>query len=708
MNISARSFRLIIGASTALSTSLLCAAALADDTGESEGPDVEELVILSAPLGTSLSEATTGTTILGRDSILDQLDGQIGQTLLNQPGISASSFGPGASRPIIRGLGGDRTRILINGLGTFDVSTTSPDHPVAIDTSNAVRVEIIRGPGALQFGPNGIGGVINVFDGRIPLEKPEGGYDLDLIGSFSTVDEGFQISGRTDIAVTKNFIVHFDGNFRDSQDIEIDGFASVDPGPDDEFGVVPNTFTETVSASAGGTYFFDWGFIGASFNYQDGVFGIPPGLEPDVPEDGIPLDFGEDEEGEEEEEEEGPVGIDFDQIRFDLIGEVNADFLIFETAKLKFGYGDYEHVEFEVESGEGETFFFNNEYELGTQVIQKPVDNFLGGTLRGAFGANFRNRDFAALGPEEFVPENTQFQFGFSVFQQLDLEPLLFEFAARYDRQRSETDDLLFTGEAFETNFNTYSLSGSAHYHFQDRYVLTLNLSRTERAPNPEELFSFGPQESTQNFTIGDAGLDSEKAFNAEIGFKKTLGRGQFDVNLFYNNFDGFIAFTPTGEVGDGLPVFAFVQEDAFFFGVEFGADFTVFEREQDKFTLDAVVDYVIAEETEGDENDPLPFIPPLRAAFGGTYERDYFTLNAQVQFVDDQFRTAAFEDPTDGYIFFNAGLTFRPFKRERNIAIQVRGRNLTNSLARVSTSILNEISALPGRDVRISLRVGF
>ncbi|MGH6706468.1 MAG: TonB-dependent receptor plug domain-containing protein, partial [Sphingomicrobium sp.] len=118
--------------------------------------------------------------VLGGVSVLDGADltqairPSIGDTLTRLPGVSASSFGPTASRPILRGLSGDRIRLLTDGIGSFDVSSSSADHAAAINPLTAERIEVLRGPAALPFGSSAIGGVVNVIDSRIPrqAEKP--------------------------------------------------------------------------------------------------------------------------------------------------------------------------------------------------------------------------------------------------------------------------------------------------------------------------------------------------------------------------------------------------------------------------------------------------------------------------------------------------------------------------------------------------------
>ncbi len=103
-----------------------------------------------------------------KEELTREIRPSIGETLASQPGVTASSFGPTASRPILRGLQGERVRILSDGIGSLDLSSSDPDHAVTINPLTAERIEVLRGPSALLFGSSAIGGVVNVIDTRIP------------------------------------------------------------------------------------------------------------------------------------------------------------------------------------------------------------------------------------------------------------------------------------------------------------------------------------------------------------------------------------------------------------------------------------------------------------------------------------------------------------------------------------------------------------
>jgi len=104
----------------------------------------------------------------------------LGETLQAELGIQSSYFGPGAGRPIIRGLGGERLRVLEDGLGTLDASDISDDHAVSAEPLLIDSIEVLRGPATLLYGSAASAGVINVIDNRIPEERQSfsGAYEV--------------------------------------------------------------------------------------------------------------------------------------------------------------------------------------------------------------------------------------------------------------------------------------------------------------------------------------------------------------------------------------------------------------------------------------------------------------------------------------------------------------------------------------------------
>ena len=655
---------------------------------------LDEIVVTGSPLITSVDEAITGLSVLSGEDLANRLAGTIGETLKSEPGVSSTFFGAGASRPIIRGQGGDRVRVLTNGIGSIDASSASPDHAVAAEPAQAERIEVLRGASLLRYGSSGSGGIINVIDGRIPTEVPDGIDGTVRVGA-STVDNGFDVAGSVDIAATDKLVLHLDGTFRDTSDYDIPGFAESalfreleeaeggEEGEEEEeeaFGTLENSQTETSSFTGGLSYIGDNGFIGFAVHKFDSDYGIPGGHEE-----------GEEEGGEGEEEEE-QVTIDLDQTRFDLNAAINLDGVI-EKIQFFGGYADYEHTEFEA-PGEVGTVFENEGYEGRLEAIQAEQNGW-----SAAYGIQIRNRDFSAIGEEAFVPPTETDQYGFYTFQEKEFGNGHLEGAARYERTE-QTNSV--TEE--DISFDLFSLSAGGDIHLTEALRFGGTLFRTERAPTTEELFSNGPHLATGQFERGDVELGEETATGAELALRYRAEGHFLTVNAFYTDYDDYIFEQQLDEEEDGLPVFQFVGEDASFkgFEVQGGADVTRIGTFD--IGVDALAEYVRAKTDDGD----LPRIPPFSILAGIEAKTDYLNLRAEIDYAASQKKIDSFELPTESYTLVNLFTTWTPEILDDNISVSASILNLFDEDARQHTSFLKDTVPLPGRNFRVALTASF
>ena len=696
---------------------------------ESQHVDLDQIIVTGSPIGRRLGETLSGTTVLTGEELAEELGSSLGETLRNQPGITSSFFGAGASRPIIRGLGGDRVRVLEDGIGSFDAAQTSPDHAVPIEPALAERIEIFRGPSSLLYGSSASGGVVNTVTGKIPEAAPEDGFDGAVRYGYSTAANANETAAGFN-AAAGNFVLHGEGFYRDAGNYEIDGLngsqvlidaleaAAAEQGetfdPDERFedGFVPNSDLETYGGAGGFSYLFDNGsydgFFGASFSILDSNYGLPEGI---LTAEDLEGEEEEGEEGEEEGEEAG-IRIDLEILRYDVKGEINGDLGPFEKLRLRAGYGDYRH--FELEGDEIGTAFENDEVEGRLELVGKPF-NFASGEVRTAVGVQGRYRDFSAVGAEAFVPPSEQTQIGVFGLSELRRGNLLFDLAARYEYVENETGSFIDDEDAIpvavSNTFDAISVSGGVGWQATENVFLGLSAFRTERAPSLEEQFSFGPHLATQSFEVGDAELGEETARGVELTLRGEAGPFTAVINGFYTNYDDFIFEQETGGILDGLPVFAFVAADTEFrgFEIEVDADLATIDTFVGPMRLAArgQADYVRAT-SSGLLDQDQPRIPPLSTLFGLSATSDLVSLKGEVEYVTAQDNIAAFELPTDSYVFVNAFIAVRPFEANRGITFEVRARNLNDAEGRVHSSFLKDTTPLPGRDIRFAVRAAF
>lgn len=672
----------------------------AQETGQQaihdHGHNTDVVLVSAAPHKKSRFDVMQGSNVLADDQLQKSLEATIGETLTNLPGVSSTAFGAGASRPIIRGLGGDRIRVLINGIGSIDASSTSPDHAVAGDPLTAERIEILRGASTLLYGNNAVGGVVNIIDNRIPFFVPENGASGRARLSVDSVSNDRSGGGAVDFAVTDNFVVHVDGYFRRTGDYSIPGYAesaalraqeeAEEEGEEGEeheeqFGSVENSDVDNKGGTFGAGWIGENFNFGMSFNINESNYGVP----------GHAHEEGEEEEEEEEEEE--IVRINLDQKRFDLKGDLQQDFLIFEETRLRFGYADYKHIE--LEGDELGTTFANKGWEGRLEFVQQERGN-----LHGSMGIQIRDRDFSAIGEEAFVAPNDTFQWGVFAVEEIDLDPVTLEFGGRFDRQTTENKAL-----NVKRSFNNVSLSAGAAFHPTENDLIGISLSRSERAPTAEELYSNGPHIATNAFEVGDINLDTEKAVSAELTFKRNMGRFSGSVNLYHTWYQDFIYQDESGAEVEGLNLLQYRAQDAKFYGAEVEMGYTLIEEENYGVILTATGDFVHARFNNG---SVIPRIPAASGSVGVEYQSAYFDAGTVVRHVASRTNTAAGVLPTDDYTTIDASVTWRPFGDQQDLNVRFQALNLTNAERRQHASFLKDLVPLPGRNFRLSVNYGF
>ena len=673
-------------------------------------------VIVTAPVAQSERDVLQGTSVLSGEALTRQLRPTIGETLARLPGVSATSFGPSASRPILRGFQGERIRVLTDGIGSIDVSNTSVDHAVIIDPLLAERIEVLRGPSALLFGSSAVGGVVNVVDTRIPRTMPEKGYRLNTTATYGSASDERTIGGAGDVAVGRHLVLHADGSYLKSGDLRTgDGYLLAPaaraaalsqvglPQDTDEpidFAAsaalrdrLPNTAARTWTAGAGAAIITDTGNLGVSYSHYDSLYGVPIRFATAV--------------GQEQEAPRLSVV----QNRVDLRGEVQTGGDILDRIRLRVGHANYRHFELE-EDGSIGTAFYNNGTEGRLEIVQ--ADH---GGWKGASGVQYFNRLFNVVGDEAFLPRNETNQTGLFTLQQYDGGAFKAEGGLRYEftdaTAKTPADDLrFFRGRR---NFEALSASLGGSYGLTDAVRVGVNVSHTERAPSAEELFANGGHAGTQAYELGNPDFALEKSW----GFEGTLhahGDGfSLDASAYYNTFKNYIsenqvaqsvceaAAAPSGREVD-LPCFQYQQADARYYGLEIDGSARLATIGGYTLNADALGDYVHATIVD---SGPVPRIPPMRVLGGIEAQGDKTNGRIEIEHVFEQDRVAAFETPTDGYTMVNATLGFSPFGRDSKTSVLLSANNIFDVLARRHASFLKDFAPLAGRDIRVTLKVG-
>jgi iron complex outermembrane recepter protein len=638
--------------------------------------------------------------ILGGVSVVDEaelnrsLKPNIGDTLAKLPGVSATSFGPKASAPVLRGLQGDRIRVLTDGIGTLDMSTIGPDHEVSINPITAERIEVLRGPAALLFGSSAIGGVVNVIDTRIPRHLPEHAVGADAILQYGTAANERSGNVSLDVPLGGHFVLHADGNASRTDDLHIGGFvlskalreealASADPNVRalaDLKDKLPHSQSRSTEGAVG-------------FAYVDGDLNVGVSVTRHTSRYQIPIRYSL--TGEEPEQ---PT-LDPRQTRYDARAEIPLGGFISQI-RARGGYSQYHHDELNAE-GEIETSFFSNGGEGRLELIQSEKSGW-GGTS----GVQYLNRDARIRGDEKFLPDSRQKQAGLFTLQTYVTGPFRFEGGARieFSKLTAQEDAQLGTPDRSDS-FTSLSGSLGGQYELAPGWRAGLSLSHSERAPAVDELFANGPHGGSEAFEVGNPSLNPEKSNSIEFSLHHTRGPVHLTGNLYYSRFSNFIFQAPTGGEQDGLPVFQFLQGKANYAGFELQGDAKLGHALGIDWGGELQGDAVRA----ADRNfGPAPLIPPLRVLGALTGSRGQFDGRVEVERAFAHNRAAPNETDTPGYTMVNASLDYHPFAANPQLTLSLVGNNLFDVDARRSTSLLKDFAPLAGRDIRLSARVNF
>lgn len=704
---------------------------------------IENIVITAGLFNRSLLESSIPASVISKDELSRMQTASLGETLKNEPGIHSSYFGPASSSPVIRGMDGPRVKIVQNGLDTGDASRVGPDHAVATETATATQVEVLRGPATLLYGSGAIGGVVNVVDQRIPTQKVDG-LEGNLDARHESVADGKTFS----IDLTGgsgNFAWHFDAFDRDNDDYDIPGEAELESDDhdeehedhdehdhdehdehDEESGTLAGSSVDAKGYTFGTSYITDKGYLGVSFGRLESYYGIP----------GHAHHHEEDEEEHEEHSESAVEGTfaDLEQDRVQLIGSLNSPFAYFTKADIKLAYTDYQHQE--IEDGELGTSFKNDSLVGRLELFHTPINEW-----QGVLGLQYSSSDFEAVGDEAFTPPVETDSIALFLLEEKRFGDVTINLGARVEKVDLTPDDQTLPS----LDYTPVSFSAGGIWQMGTGYSLALSLAHSERAPSASELYANGEHISTQNFEVGGIyeleahddhfhleqgeGLDKETANNLDITLRKFGGSWGATFSIFYNQVDDYIFQQNTGfvfegehdhhdedeheeheehhdeeehhEHEEGLPVYAFAQQDATLYGFEAELNIPL----HDLVKLDIFADY-----TRGklDQGGYIPRMPPLRFGAALNAELDNWHLDLSATRYAKQTKVAEQETETKGYVLVDASVNYYLDAGDGQLNFYLKASNLFDKEARVHNSFLKDRAPLPGRNLVLGVNYSF
>jgi iron complex outermembrane receptor protein len=659
-------------------------------------------MIVSAPFIESVEDSSHPITLLKGDELRNKVGSTLGETLQNELGVTNQSFGSGVGIPVIRGQSGSRVKVLQNSLGNNDASSLSADHATGVDPIIAERIEVLRGPSTLLYGSGAMGGIVNVIDNRIPetlFDKAIGGAGEQRYDSATDeTSSALKLEGGKD-----HFAYHVDGFYRDAGNTSIGGMAideararqhdpSFNAVPAGELqnsdGFIDNTQTRTRGGSAGFSMIGDSGLAGAAINQLEKNYGIPP-----------------DGHGET------PVHVEMKQTKYDFKSQLNNPFAFVEKAKLKFGYTDYAHTEFD--GNIAGTTFLNQTYESRFELEHTPLIQ----NNKGILGFQSSNGEFVGLGEEgKIVPKSNIDTYGLFNVESLKAGAMTYEMGGRIESTQITPD-----GRA-DVSYIPLSGSLSASWDVNSQNKLGLAFTHSQRAPQIQELFSDGFHHATRSYEIGNANLKKELSNNLDLSYQFDASWVKADLSLFHNWVSDYIYqqrdaaqlfnaedgefIANDSDCAECFPLLHSQQKAAIFKGFEAKTVFPLMDNKLGLVDLTLFGDY-----TRGtfDNGGDVPRMPPLRYGVQVSYDKNEWSSNVRLTRGEAQTNAGENETTTPAYLLLNLGTQYKiAHFAQSDILLFAKGKNLLDENIRSSVSYLRNFSPEMGRSAEVGIRVSY
>jgi iron complex outermembrane recepter protein len=643
-------------------------------------------------------------------ALAQRLGSTLGETLDNLPGIANSSFGPNVGRPTIRGMDGDRIRILQNSGANLDVSGLSFDHAVPIDPLTTERIEILRGPATLLYGGSAIGGVVNVIDNRIARERAfdsKGGVmgkaEVRAGGAANERSTGAMVETGTD-----KFAIHVDAFDRRTQNLKVPKNMSCESGVNSV--KVCNSASNTKGGAVGGTLLFDRGYLGLSTSEYKSTYGTVA---------------------------EEYVTIGMVRRHHALEGKLRDVGEWFQDVKFQGGYTNYSHTEYT--SNDAGPKFDTNGADIRLEARQRSISLGNGLQLEGMLGFQRENNNLGASGDEKFIPSSRTQSTALFTYQALKTSWGQWSAGARTERVSVQSLESIESISAQTKTFNPTSFAIGVLRNLrsgekQDGWQLTSNISSSQRAPKDYELFAYGVHAATSTYEIGSPNIALEKATQLDAGGEWKNGVHKFGLTAFTSNFSNYISLQASGSKYEDTgttpstfyPIYNFQGVRARLMGLESHAKLRMVGGQQALLSNDAQRGAVDLE-LRGDmvraddltNGRPMPRIAPMRLGADALWSKNAWGARFGFMHAGAQNRMPYYSNVTPvttaAYTLWNAGLNYHAHSGPTHWMFFAKLDNLTNKLAYSSTSVLTQTMSssglappFAGRSLKLGLQASF
>ena len=626
---------------------------------------LDDLVVTATISERAAAEALRPVSVMAGDVLQRQMTATVAETLASMPGMAATRMGPSVTQPVIRGLSGDRVLMLEDGTAVGDASNSGADHTSALDPSSARRIEVVRGPGALLYGGNALGGVINVIRDEIPTAVPR---YLTGAATLQTQTATGLLAGTVMAvgAITERVPLRVEVAARESGDLKTPA------------GTLLNTDGELLSGGAGTAYVADWGRLGTSVRGYRNYYGIPGGF------------VGAHQDG---------VRIEMERVSSKFRTVVDEPIGPFRNLRFDATHTWYTHREIEASDILGTLF----EQESASADVLGRHGRW-GPFTAGAMGGRASWEDFG-YGGSLYTPDTRRLKAALYLLEEIDLGSIQIESGLRYDWTLADPreDRISDIGEIRDRRFHSVSGSLGVLYSSDSGLVIGVSAARAFRTPDITELYSEGPHLAAYVFEVGNPSLEGEVGRGLDVFLRFESDRLRAEVTGFHNNIKHHIFGADTGRLSRvRLPIYQFRGSDAVFSGFEAGVDVDAGRG----LALEVVASSVKGSLKE--TGHPLPLVPPLKGHVALKYERPSWYVRGEAEMADQQDRVGEFEQPTRGYTVFNVAAGVRLTLGGRLNSLTLSLVNAANTEYRNHLSRVKEIMPEAARSLNVIYRVVF
>jgi len=629
-------------------------------------PVVFELEAIRVVADQALSPGS-GSEKLDRQQLQRRLESSLAAALDGEAGLARQSMGPGAERPVLRGLGGYRLPILSDQTATGDLSATAPDHALLVDPLLAEAVEIVRGPAVLMLNAGTLAGLVNVRSGSL-LEQRLDRSTLQVGGQTGAADRS--AAGQLRLGAPLGPLgLQANLSGRRTEDLRT------------PTGMLRNTAQRTWNGSLGLSHAGILGFGGVAVSRYESDYGIPGGF------------LGGHPRG---------VDIEAERTRVEVRGELRPETGPISRIESQAAYSRYLHRELESTGICGVSFG-----QLTHQGLVRVRLRRLGPLREPVIGVSGDRRDLA-MACLSFLPPTVETSLGAFLHDELALGAGRLSWAMRWEG-RSVTParpDSNKAGRIRERTFGGLAAAIGGEWPLHRHVTVSGHAMRTFRPPAIEELFAEGPHLATYAYEIGNADLGAERGTAAELGLAWHGAAGRLSLTVFRNDVTGYIFAADTGELeyGPGEEGYLARYQQLGLDAVLSGAEIDALWHLGRGWELGLSGSWVRG--TLQADGRPLPRIPPLNGRLELRRLGPSWSLGGVLRGSAAQRRLGEFEDPTAGHLAGDLWAEWRLGSGGFQQSVVLRVDNLTDAVIRNHLSRLKSIMPEAGRNVSLGYRL--